>query len=357
MLKTDISKKRRSRRVWTSVITGLWLAQSVTGALAQPGDLSNSLSASDPSSARVPMSFETPLTRGALYTKDGLIAQLSKPPVAPVAPTPVTTNSKTAAWTTIRDAVKDDQIAITILGDGVHTSHVRLALTNKTKSPLVVFIPANEILNPNEKGIQRMMVLRNSAVKLCREWLQTSNFALFVRSVKTVPPRPDRQVTFTSSSYGDDKIALQLLCNHPAADELERSGAYKGVPMKKERREQIQQLAIWKVLGEGSTNPDDKVSADSIEGDLLRQTADLVTKNPDLLTQLGEGYSLGANKELVVAERKERVARQRRQSDFRSDRFDGQKESGPEFEERSAIATGWCVGHLYRGRRARVQHR
>ncbi len=136
------------------------------------------------------MSFETPLTRGALYTKDGLIAQLSKPPVAPVAPTPVTTNSKTAAWTTIRNAVKDDQIAITILGDGVHTSHVRLALTNKTKSPLVVFIPANEILNPNEKGIQRMMVLRNSAVKLLPGVATDVELRTVCASVKPFRHRP-----------------------------------------------------------------------------------------------------------------------------------------------------------------------
>ena len=309
MLKTDISKKRRSRRVWTSVITGLWLAQSVSGALAQPGDLSNSLSANDPSSAKMPMSLQTPLTRSALYTKDCLIAQLTKPQVAPVIPTPVTTDSKAAAWTTIRNAVAGDQIAITILGDGVHTSHVRLALTNKTKSPLVVFIPANEILNPGEKGIQRMMVLRNSAVKLLPGVATDVELRTVCASIKSVPPPPDRQVAFTSSSYGDDKIALQLSAIIAAADELERSGAYKGVPMKKERREQIQQLAIWKVLGEGSTNPDDKVSADSIESDLLRQTADLVTKNPDLLAQLGEGYSLGANKELVVAGKKKKELR------------------------------------------------
>lgn len=287
MLKNRVkSVNKRSRSAWAAIYTIGWLLQAAAccNVPAFAAETGAATDAKTPITAQLPLPSINPLS-------------LQKPK-APVA----------VPWVTLRDAVKDGKIKLNVLGDGVHTSHVRLSLENKTAEELVVFIPANEILHPGAGGIQKMMVVKNNAIHLKPGVATAFDLRTFCASVKSVPPPPAQMVEFSAGSYGDEKTWHMLASIVAASEELARNGAYNKVAIKKDTKEQIAQFAIWRFLGLGSKNPEDQVSPDSIEADLLRAAGEKVKKDPSAMKQLGEGYALNAKGDLVATgERKKKL--------------------------------------------------
>jgi tetratricopeptide (TPR) repeat protein len=278
------SKPSARRQKQATALTFVWLSQGIlSAALASPGQsVGVQLIAAAPvgqkpaaiAAATVPLPVTTPMTSF---------------------PKPVQTS-----WLTIRDAVKDGKVSLKVVGDGVHTSHVRLALTNKTALPIVVFIPANEILQPGNKSIQKMMMRRSSALKLAPGATNEFELGTVCASVKSIPPPPGQPSDYTAGPYGDEKTWKQMASIVAAADQLDSKDLFHDVPLKNERKEQIAQFAIWRVLGLASGNPDDAVTPESIESDLLRLTGETVKKDPKRMAELGEGYQLNNKGELIA---------------------------------------------------------
>ncbi len=192
----------------------------------------------------------------------GLSPALAAPNVAPVAGTssasgvPINT-----PWVTLRNAAKEKKVTVKLIGDGVTTTKVRMALTNNGANPIVVFIPANEVLLPGTVGVQRMMVLKNSAIKLGGSETREFDLTTMCVSVKTVPPPGGDPAEFTVDAFGDDKTWAQIAAVVQAAAELDRKGAFKDLHLNPDnRRGQITQLAIWRLLGQKSGSPADAVT-------------------------------------------------------------------------------------------------
>lgn len=218
--------------------------------------------------------------------------------------------------TTLRQAIKDSQVSLSVQGDGYTTSSVRLLLTNKTKLPLKLVIPANEVLHPNTSAVQTMMITRDLVVTLPVGQVTIAEVPTVCASVKTIPPPPKEGVNFEVGPYADATLWRQISAIIAAAAELDRSGAFASVPINTGRIDQIAQLAVWRVLGLASGKPEHAVTPDSIQADLLKAVADQVKKNPELLKQLGDGYELSPKGELIVTKRQKKALDERVASIF-----------------------------------------
>ncbi len=76
-----------------------------------------------------------------------------------------------------------------------------------------------------------------------------------------------------------------------ASREIDKSGGYAHLPkLGKEPKEQIAQLAVWRLLGLKSGAPEHQVTPETIQQDLTNAVSEQVKKNPSLLSQLGGGY-------------------------------------------------------------------
>lgn len=240
-------------------------------------------------------------------------ASIKKGPIAIAA---VKAEQKEYGLSTLRQAIKDDKVSLSVQGDGYTTSSVRLLLTNKTKLPLKLVISANEVLHPNTASVQTMMITKDLVVTVPVGQVTIAEVPTVCASVKTVPPPPKDGVSFAVGPYADAKLWQQLSAIIAAAAELDRSGAFASVPINTGRIDQIAQLAVWRVLGLASGKPEHAVSPETIQADLLRAVADQVKKNPELLKQLGDGYELSPKGELLVTKRQKKALDERVASIF-----------------------------------------
>ena len=62
----------------------------------------------------------------------------------------------------LRDAIKSGKVSLKVQGDGVSTSHIRVLLTSKSATDVVVLIPRFEIFHPGGVGVQKMMSVSDS---------------------------------------------------------------------------------------------------------------------------------------------------------------------------------------------------
>lgn len=229
------------------------------------------------------------------------VAQLGIPITTPpvVAPKPV----EMAQIQTLRQAVKSGKASMKVRGDGVTTSSVRLQVTNKTNAPLKVVIPANEILKPNVNGVQNMMVIADVFMTIPVGQTTIAKIPTVCASVKTVPPPPADGVEFTAGNYEDPAVWKQLSGIIAASKEIEKNGGYKGLPVAGSAKEQISQLAVWRLLGLKSGAPEHQVTPQTIQQDLINAVSEAVKKNPAMLGQLGGGYSIDSKTgNLLVAD-------------------------------------------------------
>lgn len=264
--------------------------------------------------ASLAVSTSLPLAANASpngYSSDAppqVVAQLGVPvTTAPaVIPKPVQTQ-----LSTLRQAVKSGKASFKVKGDGVTTSHVRLLVTNKSNAPLKVVIPANEILKPNISGVQNMMIIKDMFMSVPVGQTAILQVPTVCASVKTVPPPPADGVEFSAGNYEDPAVWKQLSGVIAASHDIERKGGYAGVPMAGNAKEQIAQLAVWRLLGLKSGAPQHQVTPQTIQSDLLNAVSEQVKKNPSVLTQLGGGYSLDNKGNLVVAEKQRKTIEDR----------------------------------------------
>ncbi len=211
---------------------------------------------------------------------------------------------------TLREAVKSGQVSFKLEGDGVTTTKVRLVITNKTEKPLKCIIPANECFHPNVPHVQIEQAEDDTIVDLTVGEATIVDIATYCVSTKTIPPPPPASagVDFSVAAYGNEKIWKQLASIIAASKDLSRRGYYDDVPLgKTKRREQITQLAIWRLLGGSSSNPEDKVTPETIEAGMIKEVGEQVKKNPSLLQQLGDGYALSAKGVFTVSKKQKEV--------------------------------------------------
>lgn len=229
------------------------------------------------------------------------IAQLGMPITTPpvVAPKP----NESMQLQTLRQAVKAGKATMKVKGDGVTTSSVRLQITNKTNAPLKIIVPSNEILKPNVSGVQNMMVIADVFMTIPVGQTTIAKIPTVCASVKTVPPPPADGVEFSAGNYEDPGVWKQLSGIIAASKEIERAGGYKGLPVAGSAKEQISQLAVWRLLGLKSGAPEHQVTPQTIQQDLINAVSEAVKKNPGMLGQLGGGYSIDSKTgNLIVAE-------------------------------------------------------
>lgn len=229
------------------------------------------------------------------------IAQLGIPITTPpvVSPKP----ADTMQVQTLRQAVKAGRATMKVKGDGVTTSSVRLQITNKTNAPLKIVIPANEILKPNVSGVQNMMVIADVFMTIPVGQTTIAKIPTVCASVKTVPPPPADGVEFSAGNYDDPGVWKQLSGIIAASKEIERTGGYKGLPVAGSAKEQISQLAVWRLLGLKTGAPEHQVTPQTIQQDLINAVSEAVKKNPGMLGQLGGGYSIDSKTgNLIVAD-------------------------------------------------------
>ncbi|HEY9783991.1 MAG TPA: tetratricopeptide repeat protein [Candidatus Obscuribacterales bacterium] len=208
---------------------------------------------------------------------------------------------------TLRAALKTKKISIKVVGDGVTTTKVRLLLTNNTNKPVKVVIPANEMFHPNVGSVQTMMAIKDVVVTVPVGETAAADLDTVCASAKTIAPPPADGVNFEVKNYDDVDMWKKLAQIVAAAEELENVGAFAKVPMSGNRKQRITQLAIWKLLGDKSVKPEDKVTPDSIELDLLKAVGEQVKVNPDLLGKL-PGYALTKEGNLIVTDRNRKKA-------------------------------------------------
>ncbi len=245
---------------------------------------------------------------------------------------------------TLRQALKSGKTKLAVDGDGINTTGVKLQLTNNSTSPIKVVIPANEVLHPNLPGIQTMVITNDIVTEIEPGKIAIISIKTFCASPKSVPPPP--QVTdglnFDVGDLKDPKAWARIAQIIAAADQLETVGAfgklllpseatmkaYVDEELKKEvakriadhmlqnpteteaqatsavnehmdsirlivqnqvterekinRKIELTQLAIWKMLGADSPNPDDKVSPDSITKDFIKGISQAIQRDKTL---------------------------------------------------------------------------
>ncbi|GEM_PF-920097 len=248
-----------------------------------------------------------PQPNGSTANARNLIAQVPSPmPVAMATPNVIPKIGQTPI-STLRQAVKSGKVTMQVQGDGVTTSSVRLLLTNTTGNEIKLVIPANEVLHPNMPGVQKMMVTKDTIITVPVGQVAIAKVETICASVKTIAPPPKGGVAFDVGSYPDAKVWKQLSAIIAASNDLERNGGYSGVPIKKEqnRKEQIAQLAVWRLLGLISGRPEHAVTPETIEDDMLKELKQQARKNPKILDQFNGAYQLDGKGELVV-EKKQR---------------------------------------------------
>ncbi len=228
-----------------------------------------------------------------------VIAQISAPITTPPAVLPKST--QTQQLSTLRQAIKSGKVSMKVRGDGVTTSSVRLQLTNKTNAPLKIVIPANEILKPNVGGVQNMMVIMDQFLTIPVGQTAILKVPTVCASDKTVHPPPADGVEYSAGNYDDPATWKQLSGVIAASREIDKTGGYKGLPMAGSAKEQIAQLAVWRIIGLKSGAPEHQVTPQSIYEDLIRAVQDQVKVDPSLLGKLGGGYSLDKKGNLIVA--------------------------------------------------------
>lgn len=218
--------------------------------------------------------------------------------------------STKAPVTSLRQALKNNWASFKLQGDGVTTSKVRLILENKIGKTLRIVIPANEVFHPDpSKNVQKMMTTKDTIFELAVGQSTIVEIPTICASYKSVPPPPESGVNFQVGDYQDKDVWKKLSAIIYSAEKLFHAGAFDAVPIgtKDNRKDQIAQLAIWKILGENSTSTKDKVNRESIAAGLIRELAEQCRKNPEFLKKLGADFSLTPEGQLTVTGKQKEI--------------------------------------------------
>ncbi|MCA9803275.1 MAG: hypothetical protein KC777_14995 [Cyanobacteria bacterium HKST-UBA02] len=175
----------------------------------------------------------------------------------------------------VRDALKTGQCTFEAWGpDGVDTLHMFVKLTNVTASPLQVVKPAYMCFLSSSSTCQNMINTEDPPLLIAPGKSLQLEIPTVCASTKTVKPPPAKgsKVQYRIGDYPDPELFKKLIRILKTSKTMSQSKVYTTLPINpKIRDRKVAQLAIWKVLGDMSDNPEDKVTRKSLEKDLLEE--------------------------------------------------------------------------------------
>ncbi|MGE3557113.1 MAG: C2 family cysteine protease [Candidatus Obscuribacterales bacterium] len=173
----------------------------------------------------------------------------------------------------VGEAVKTGQCTFEAWGpDGVDTLHMFVKLTNCTASPLQVVKPAYMCYLSSSGSYQNMINTEDPPLSIAPGKSLQLEIPTVCASTKTVKPPPAKgsKVQYRIGDYPDPELFKKLVRILKTSKKMSQSKVYTTLPIDpKIRDRKVAQLAIWKVLGDMSDNPEDKVTRKSLEKDLL----------------------------------------------------------------------------------------
>jgi len=277
---------------------------------------------------------------------------------------------------TLRQALKAGKVKLKVDGDGINTTSLRLQLTNTTDKPLKIVIPQNEVLHPNSLSIQTMLITSDIVTMIEKGTTAIVTIKTVCASPKTVPPPPKAQegLNFDVGDYKDPAVWSQIAAIIAAGNELESVGAFEKILLpgentikayideeikaefrrsvdvymsqnpavskgdaekiverdqmdaikikaesnvtkreKQKRLNQVTQLAIWRVLGQKSGNPEDAVTPTSLQNDIIKELSQQIKMDKTLVARLGGKVDKSGNFE---PSENQKAALQKRTSDI-----------------------------------------
>lgn len=175
----------------------------------------------------------------------------------------------------VRDALKTGQCTFAAWGpDGEDTLHMFVKLTNVTASPLQVVKPAYMCFLSSSSTYQNMINTEDPPLSIAPGKSLQLEIPTVCASTKTVKPPPAKgsKVQYRVGDYPDPELFKKLVRILKTSKEMSQSKVYTALPINpKIRDRKVAQLAIWKVLGDMSDNPEDKVTRKTLEKDLLEE--------------------------------------------------------------------------------------
>ncbi|HEY9756595.1 MAG TPA: tetratricopeptide repeat protein [Oculatellaceae cyanobacterium] len=217
----------------------------------------------------------------------------SSPPLTPA-------GSLKAQLTTLRAAVKSQQVSFKITGDGVTTAKIHLQLTNNTTSALRLVVPQNEVFRANSANFQTMMVTRDALITLKPNASIDVMLDTICASTKNMMPPPSSGVSFEVGAYPDQNTWQKMSRILAAAKDLDKTGAFASVPLTENRLQTLTQYAIWKFLGLTTGDPKDQLNRETIFGVWTTELNEQVKHNPQLSAALKQKGQLGADGTIIL---------------------------------------------------------
>jgi tetratricopeptide (TPR) repeat protein len=215
---------------------------------------------------------------------------------------------------TLRDALKSHDITMKLQGDGMHTTSVRLLLSNTTKRTIKIVIPANEVLHPNTLTVQTMLISHDIVAEVPAGQTAIVEVQTVCASVKTIQPPPGVTdgLDFSAGDYADPAVWAQLASIIAAGQELSNVGAFGKLLMasdaviKQEIADEVKTVLAKSVTDYMMQNPgtsqadaEQAIANDKKQMDAITQTAENTVmrkekrKQLDQITQLAIWRLLG----------------------------------------------------------------
>ncbi|MBZ0185328.1 MAG: hypothetical protein K8F91_03675, partial [Candidatus Obscuribacterales bacterium] len=166
----------------------------------------------------------------------------------------------------LQSRIKDGKVSCQMSGDG-DTLHTDLTLTNRTKAPVVVWIPAFTFFKSQTPSLQDMLKTADPVMRLAPTQVKTIKIDTFCASTKSVKPPPPERASYTVATHTRQKDLVSII---KTAERLAMQGAFDTVPINAQlRARKITQTAIWMFLGKLSAKKSDLVTVESLTEDML----------------------------------------------------------------------------------------
>jgi tetratricopeptide (TPR) repeat protein len=247
---------------------------------------------------------------GALGNADSALLAQILPGAKPVPSTPPLppAGSLKAQLTTLRAAVKTQQVSFKVTGDGVTTSKIHLQLTNNTSTALRLVVPQNEVFRANSANFQTMMITKDALVTLKPNASAEVILDTVCASTKNMAPPPAAGVSFEVGAYPDQSTWQKMSRILAAAKDLDKTGAFANVPLTENRLQTLTQYAIWKFLGLTTGEPKDQLNREVIFGVWTTELNEQVKHNPQLSAALKQKGQLSGEGTIILDKKeKERL--------------------------------------------------
>lgn len=209
--------------------------------------------------------------------------------------------AQSAPCTPLETLTHDGDVSMKLIGNGTTTSHVDLNLTNNTDHSLTVSIPSGQVFSPaNPSKSQYMMAVDDTEACIpAGGECSISALPTVCISSKSTPP-PGQSDTYSAGGYPNWEQLQTFRSMVQIAHANETAGRFNHVPIAESRRANtISQLAIWMTQADITSKPQDQITKQSIENDLLRATG---TAAGSLTLKQQKQFDDGVNKIFLAAD-------------------------------------------------------